>query len=158
MDTRPKFGKIERLANEVFGPGLQRSQLMVGLCSDDDHWYVTVNLNLLKPFQHLKAVHAGHLEIEQDQAVWILLMKLAYLIRMSGGIDGRVSRNAEHPLYQLNVRVFVVNDQNSRLQDIARTNHSVRPDYSPATTLREADSSAASSVAMNSAILIGLVR
>ena len=87
VDARQHLGEIERLADEVLRAGLERAQLVVRLRGDDQHRQIAVRLDLLQAFHHLEAVHARHLEIEQDQVVAVLAVQLADLARVGGRRD-----------------------------------------------------------------------
>ena len=67
------------LLTKSFAPRLQRAQLVSRLGGDGQHRQVAVRFDFLQAFHHLESVHAGHLEIEQDQVVAVLAVQLADL-------------------------------------------------------------------------------
>jgi hypothetical protein len=84
--------RIERLTDEILRSGFERAQLVVRLRGDDQYRQIAIGFDLLQAFHHLKSVHAGHLKIEQDQAVAVRPVQLADLARIRGGLDGKYSR------------------------------------------------------------------
>ena len=90
VNARPKFGHIERLADEILGAGFERAQLVARLRGDHQDRQIAVAFDLLQPFHHLESIHAGHLEIEQDQAVTILAVKFADLRRIGRRVEREV--------------------------------------------------------------------
>ena len=61
--------------------------------------------------QHLEAVQAGHLEIEQDQVVAVSLVQLADLVWIQRRCDGRVPGAAQHALQQKHTGLLIVDDE-----------------------------------------------
>jgi hypothetical protein len=74
-DARPDLDQIERLADEILCAGLQRAQLVTGLGGDHEDRKVIVRIVGLERFNHLEPVHAGHLQVEQDQVVAVPAMQ-----------------------------------------------------------------------------------
>ena len=79
VDARPQLGQIERFADEILRAGFERAQLVIRLRGDHEDRKIAVSFDFLQAFHHLESVHARHLEIEQDQAVTVLAVKLADL-------------------------------------------------------------------------------
>ena len=91
VDARLDFDQVERLADEILRAGLQRAQLVAGLGGDHEHRQVAVRIVGLEGFDHLESVHAGHLQVEQDQVVAVLAMQRADLVRIHGRGDAGVA-------------------------------------------------------------------
>ena len=62
--------------------GLQRAQLVARLGGDHEDRKVAVRIVRLEAFHHLESIHAGHLQVEQDQVVAVLAMQRADLLRI----------------------------------------------------------------------------
>ena len=102
-----------------FAPALQRAQLVIGLGGHDEHRQVAVFLDFLQPVHHLEAVHARHLEIEQDQVVAVLAVKLADLVADSSSTRRRHSRRRAASAPAAATLAFqVVDDQDVGVQDV----------------------------------------
>lgn len=69
VDACLDLDQIEWLADEILRAGLQCPQLMARLSGDDEYRKVAGGFYFLQAFQHLKAIHAGHFQIEQNQIV-----------------------------------------------------------------------------------------
>ena len=63
--------------------GLQRAQFVARLRGQHDDRQVGIVDIGLQPLDHLEAVHARHLQIEQDQVVAVAAMQRAHLARDS---------------------------------------------------------------------------
>lgn len=83
--------QIKWLADEVFRTGLQCAQFVIRLGGDDDHRKVAVRLDFLEAFHDLEPVHAGHLQIKQDQVIVVLAVKLKHRARIGGWLDANVA-------------------------------------------------------------------
>jgi hypothetical protein len=57
------------------------------LGGNHEHRQVGVGRVGLEAFHHLEAVHAGHLQVEQDQVVAVLAVQRADLARIHGRRD-----------------------------------------------------------------------
>ena len=77
MDTRAQFGQIERFADEIFGAGFERAQFVSRLRGDHEDRQIAALFDFFQTFHHLEAIHAGHLEIEQDQGIAVRPVKFA---------------------------------------------------------------------------------
>ena len=84
---------------------------MIRLGGDHQDGQVPVPFDFLEAFHHLESVHAGHLQIEQDQVVPILAMELAHGARIARGCHRHVSCSAQHALEQEDIGFLVVDDQ-----------------------------------------------
>ena len=118
MDARLDFDQVERLADEILCAGLQRAQLVAGLGGDHEDRKVAVRVVGLEAFHHLEAVHAGHLQVEQDQVVAVLAMQRADLVRIHGRGDARVAGLAQHLLEQADIGLLVVDDQDAGVENV----------------------------------------
>ena len=114
VDARPHFDQVERLADEILRAGLQRAQLVARLGGDHEHRQIAVRVVGLEAFHHLESVHAGHLQIEQDQVVVVLAVQRADLAADSVvDVDARVAGVAQHLLEQADVGLLIVDDQDA---------------------------------------------
>src|ERR1017187_1893622 len=128
VNARAQLGQIKRFADEILGAGFERAQLVSRLRSDYEDRKITVLFDFLQALHHLKSVHDGHLEIEQDQAVAVLPVKFADLGRIRRRLDGSVAGDAEHALKQTDVGFQIVNHQDSGVQNVGWADHDFRPD------------------------------
>jgi len=80
VDACLDFDQIERLADEILCAGLQRAQLVARLGGDHQDRKVAVRIVGLEAFHHLESIHAGHLQVEQDQVVAVFAMQRADLL------------------------------------------------------------------------------
>ena len=146
------------MLTKSLGAGLQRAQLVAGLSGDHEDRKVAVGIVGLEGLDHLEAIHAGHLQIEQDQVVAVLAMQRADFLRIHRRGDVGIAGVAQHLLEQADIGLLIVDDQYSGVEDFGFGNHhagsflAVRPDV----VLRNFN--AASSVSMNWLTLMGLVR
>src|SRR6185369_3776517 len=104
----------------------------------------------LKSVHNLKAIHAGHLQVEQDEVIVVLLMQRTDLFRIHCGGNGGVAGITQHFLQQSDIGVLIVNYQDGGVKNLGLGNHH---DCSFFANFR-----ATSNVSMNSGTLIGLVR
>src|ERR1019366_5236838 len=118
VNARPQLGQIERFADEILRPGLQRAQLVIRLRGDYEDRQVAVLFDFLQAFHHLESVHAGHLKIEQDQVVAVLEVKLADLVRISRRLDGNIAGTTQQPLEQKDIGFLIVNDQDFAAKNV----------------------------------------
>ena len=91
VSARPHLGQFEWFADEILRAGLQRAQLVPRFGGDHEHRKIAFRFDFLKAFHYLESIHAGHLEIEQDQVVTVLLVKLRDLARIHCGRDGNIT-------------------------------------------------------------------
>ena len=118
VDARLDFDQVERLADEILGAGLQRAQLVAGLGGDHEDRKVAVGIVGLEAFHHLESVHAGHLQVEQDQVVAVLAMQRADLLRIHGRGDAGVAGLAQHLLEQADIGLLIVDDQDAGVENV----------------------------------------
>src|ERR1039458_6634476 len=128
VNARAQLGQIKRLADEILSAGFQSAQLVSRLRGDHEDRKIAVLFDFLQALHHLESVHAGHLEIEQDQAVAALAVKFADLGRIGRGLDGSVAGDAQHALQQTDIGFQVVNHQDSGVQNVGWADHDLRPD------------------------------
>ena len=100
VDARPQFGQVERFADEILGAGFERAQFVSRLGGDHQDRQIAVLFDFFQPFHHLEPVHAGHLEIQQDQGVTVLPVKFADGLRIGRRFDGCIASDAQHALKQ----------------------------------------------------------
>ena len=67
VDAEEDFGEFEGFADEVFGAGFEGADFVVGLGSDDEDGKVAVGFDGFEFGHDFEAVHAGHLQVEQDE-------------------------------------------------------------------------------------------
>jgi hypothetical protein len=91
---------------------------VIRLRGDREDRKIAVLFDFLQAFHHLESVHAGHLQIEQDQGVTALAVKLADLGRIGRRLDGSIAGDAQHALKQTDVGFPIVNDQDSGVQNV----------------------------------------
>ena len=120
VDARLDLDQIERLADEILGAGLQRAQLVAGLRGEHDDRQIAVGVVRLQAFHHLEAVHARHLQVEQDQVVAVLAMQRADLVRIHRRGHARVAGLAQQLLEQADVGLLVVDDQDAGVENVRR--------------------------------------
>ena len=111
MDARQHLGEIEWLADEILRSGPERAQLVIRLGGDHQDGQVAVPFDFLQAFHHLESVHDGHLEIEQDQVVAVLAVKLAHRARIARGCQRHVSCSAQRALEQEDIGFLIIDDQ-----------------------------------------------
>ena len=111
VDARQYLGDIERLADEVLGAGPECAELVVRLRGDHEDGQVAGGFDLLQSFHHLKSVHTGHLEIEQDQVVAMLLVQRTHRAWIERGRDPLVSGVSQHALEQQDVGRLIVDNE-----------------------------------------------
>src|ERR1022692_3956670 len=114
--------EIERFADEILRPGFERAQLVIRFGGNYEDWKIAARFDFLQTFHHLKAVHAGHLKIEQDQVVAVLVVKLPDRARLLRRGDGNIPGAAEHALEQKDVAFLIVNNQEFGVQNVRWTN------------------------------------
>ena len=159
VDARLDFDQIERLADEILGAGLQRAQLVAGLGGEHEDRKVAVRVVGLEAFHHLESIHAGHLQVEQDQVVAVLAMQRADLLRIHRRGDAGVAGLAQQLLEQADIGLLIVDDQDAGVENVGLVQSScLSSDCSRGADAVCANFSATSSVSMNSLTLIGLVR
>ena len=118
VDARLHFDQVEGLGYEILRAGLQRAQLMARLGGDHEDRKIAVHIVGLEAFDHLEAVHSGHLQVEENQVVAVLAVQRAYLARVRGRGDRGVTRFAQHLLEQAHIDLLVVDDQDAGVEDV----------------------------------------
>ncbi len=81
-DARPQFRKFKRFADEIPSAGLERTQVVTGLGGDHEDRKIAVPFDFFQALHYLEPIHAGHLEIQEDQAIAILAVESADLVRV----------------------------------------------------------------------------
>ena len=106
----------------------------------------------------MESIHAGHLQIEQDQVVVVIEMQGADGSRIPRRRNAGIAGISQHLLEQPHIGFLIVYDQNAGIKNFGVTqHHRVSWFFSPSNSF-SASSSAVSSASMNSSTLIGLVR
>jgi hypothetical protein len=123
MHAHQYFCQVEWLADEVLCACPQRSQLLVRLCGDDDHWQVAVRLNVLQSVHDLKTIEARHLQVQQDQVEAAATMQVADRAGVCRRDHARVACATQHLLQQQDVGLHVIDDQDAGGQNIGGTDH-----------------------------------
>ena len=102
---------------------MQCAQLVARLGGDHDDRQVAVPVIGLQSFDDLESVHAGHLQVEQDQVVAVLPMQRADFGRRHRRGDVRVAGFAQHLLEQLDIGLLVVDDQDAGAANVLLGDH-----------------------------------
>ena len=153
-DARPDFDQIEGLADEIPRARLQGAHLVAGLRGDHEDRQVGVGSVGLETCDDLESVHAGHLQVEQDQVVGVFTMQRADLLRIHGRGNARVAAFTQRLFQQNDIRLLVVDDQDAGVENLGFGKH-----HAGSFATGEPNAfNAISSVSMNWATLIGLVR
>ena len=77
VNTRFGFHQVKWFADEILRAGGQRPQLVARLGGDHEYRKIAIGFDFLQAFHHLEAIHAGHLQIEQNQVVVVVAMQRA---------------------------------------------------------------------------------
>ena len=158
VDARLDLEQVERLADEILGARLQRPQLVSRLGGQHDDRKVAIRIVGLEGFHHLEAIHARHLQVEQDQVVAVPAVESADLLRILRRGDAGVARLAKQLFEQTDIGLLIVDDQDAGVENRGCTVHHGVPSRLALADRAPASFSAVSSVDMNSLTLMGLVR
>ena len=102
------------LLTKSLAPALQRAQLVSRLGGDHEHRKIAVRFDFLQAFHHLESIHAGHLQIEQDQVVVVIAMQRADCMRIHRRGDAAHSRHSRSMCSsKLHVGILIVHDQDT---------------------------------------------
>ncbi len=123
MDTCLYFDQIKGFADEILRAGFQRPQFVARLGGDHEDRNVAVRFDLLQSFHHLESIHAGHLQIEQDQVVVVIAMQGADRMRIHRRGNARIAGTAQHLLEQPHIGFLIVYDQNVGIKNIGCIHH-----------------------------------
>jgi len=93
--------------------GLQRAQLVAGLGRDYHDRQVAIRIVGIEACHHLESIHAGHLEIEQDQVIAVLAMQRANLARIHRRGDVGKACIGQQLLQQNDICLLIVGDQDA---------------------------------------------
>ena len=96
---------------------------MLGLRGDHQHRKIAVDLNLFEAFHHLKTIHVGHFQVQQDQVISVLGMQGADVGGKGGRHQRGVTGSGQHALQQQNVAGHVVHNQDLAVQNVLRNIH-----------------------------------
>src|SRR4029077_17099775 len=109
--------------------------------------------DFLQALHDLEAICARHHEIEQDQVVAMLAVKLTDLVGIHRGRDGHIAGAAQHPLEQQDIASLIIDDQDLAVKNVGGAHHA---NQSALFALIKVcvNSSATSIVSMNSLTLI----
>src|ERR1700694_2291428 len=69
VNSEQDFFEINWFTDKILRPGSQRAQLVIWLGGNHEDRQIPACFNFLQVVHDLETVHAGHLEIEQDQVV-----------------------------------------------------------------------------------------
>ncbi len=87
---------------------------MTRLGGKHDDGRVGVRLVRLETFQYLESIHAGHLQIEQDQVIAVLAVERTHFLRIHRCSDAGVASPGQQLLQQADVGLLIVDDQDAR--------------------------------------------
>ena len=118
--------RVKRFADEILRAGCQRPQLVARLGRDHEYRKIAIGFDFLQPFHHLEAIHAGHLQIEQDQVVVVVAMQRAHGTRIRRRRHAPIAGFTQHLLQQLHIGFLIVYDQNTGVKNIFATYHKIR--------------------------------
>ena len=119
-DAQEHFGLVERLGEEILGPGGERAVLGLGghVGGEHQHGHGVVDggerLDLL---HDVEAGDVGHVEVEQDEVRPEIQELRHRLAGVAGALDARGPDQFEDALQQAHVGLFVVNDENLGFAD-----------------------------------------
>src|SRR5204863_364649 len=68
-------------------------------------------------------IHAGHLQVEENQVVAVLTMQRADLVRISGRAHAAVAGLAQGLLEQADIGLLIVDDQEAGVEDVGLGDH-----------------------------------
>ena len=117
------FEQVKRFADEVARARFKCGNLEAWLGGQGQHRQVAVLFNFFQTLHDLKAVQAGHLQVEQDQIVIVLAVQRAHLFGQHGRTDAGVADVAQNRFQQFNIGGQIVNDQNLSAQDVFTVRH-----------------------------------
>ena len=90
---------------------------MIRLGGDHQHRKVAIRFDFLQSFHHLKAIHAGHLQIEQDQVIAVFAMQIADCIGICRRCNAGIAGIAQHFPKQKHIGLLIVYDQNAGVKN-----------------------------------------
>ena len=102
---------------------LQGAQFVARLYRQHYNWQIRIGNVGLEAFHHLEAIHAGHLQVEQDNVVAVKPMQYADFHRIHGRTYLGIAGFAEQLLKQSDIRFLVVDDQDTGLENFCWTQH-----------------------------------
>jgi len=108
----------------------------------------------LQALLHAEPIHAGHLQVEQDQVIGIAPVQRACLGGVHGGRDAGVARVGEQPGQQLHIGILIVDDQDAGSKNAWVEFHQITRSWSVRSDRAFAASRARSRVSMDSVTLI----
>ena len=78
-----------------------------------NHQYrqVPVRFNFLQPFQHLEAIHTGHLKIKENQIIPVLAIEIGHLVWIHGGRNVGITAVTQHLFKQPDIRLLIIHHQ-----------------------------------------------
>ena len=82
------------------------------------HRQVAVGFDFLQALHDLEPIRARHHQIEQDQVVAVLTVKLADLAGIHRGRDGHITGAAQHLLEQEDIDLLIVDDQDFAVKNV----------------------------------------
>jgi hypothetical protein len=157
VDARFHLDQVKRFAHKVFGTGLQRTQLVARLGRDHQHRQIVVGVVGFQAFQHLKAVHHRHLQVQQDQVKRLAPVQRTHSSGVLRAADLGVAGCGQHLLKQEHVGRLVVHDKNAGVEQVLGGYRHAGSLVSAVPRSVWANASAWSSTSRNCVTLIGLV-
>jgi hypothetical protein len=94
-DAREHLDRVDRLAEEIARARFERLEFMVGLRRHHQHRQPRVRLERAQRVHHFEAVHAWHLQVEDDEVVAVAGVPVGHHARIGGGADGLVAGRLE---------------------------------------------------------------
>src|SRR3954464_845018 len=95
---------------------------------DEEAGKIGALLHFLEILPALESIHVRHLEIEDDQVVTVLAVKLQDLAWIHRRCDGYISGGAQRPTKQKDVGLFISDQQDVGAENVGfADHHSLRP-------------------------------
>ena len=123
VDARLELDQVKRFGNEIPRARRQGTHLLVALGGDHQDRQVPVTLHLLQRLHHLKTIHAGHMQVKQNQIVGVCTMQVTHGKRVLGGCEAGVAGIFEQLHQQCHVDRMVVHNQDPRCQNVTGVDH-----------------------------------
>ena len=121
------LGMVERLADEVVGPHLQRPQagVFAGHAGDHDDWNLLMFAEFAaQQFEHFEAVEVGHVEIEhQQREIAVPGNRRQHPTRIGHHLDATHPLAAQQALQHRRVTRRVIADENLRFVQVRVDQH-----------------------------------
>ena len=122
-DPLDDFGEPERFREKAVRTLIQRGRGLRAIRGEHEDRHRMRRPDLLQLCHHLEPVHVRHLQVEQDQVVFVLQVQAGDLARLGGRHHFRVTGAAERVLEQPHVRRLIVDDQDPWHRHFSRQEH-----------------------------------